>query len=357
MSTIYVSAILVAALWAQPKNRLANRLLGSAIACSAFRQFVLAEKLSGAIETHPHLFRSTFPTSLLAISLFFFYVRALTTCDFTWRRGDLWHLMPFAFGLAWYALFLIFAPPTFFHLGPEFLWERFVRLILKVLVAIPYLIASYRYVLRYEAQLKEHQSTVATVRLSWLKVLVTGATVITAADLADILTGPMGPLWNIILLASCAVTLLIGAYSLYHSAVFAQEHADVKRDGEGEESANRLSPEQLQQQTVRLVAYLDSEKPYLNPTLRLSDLADALAIKPYRLSEVINRGLQTTFFNLINGRRVEHAKRLARDPKFAHMNLMGIALESGFNSKSVFNEVFKAKTGTTPSQFRTSGNA
>jgi AraC-like DNA-binding protein len=62
--------------------------------------------------------------------------------------------------------------------------------------------------------------------------------------------------------------------------------------------------------------------------------------------------MHTSFYDLINRYRVAKAQELLRSPTAAHLNLLGVAMESGFKSKSVFNEVFKKNTGLTPSQFR-----
>ena len=44
-------------------------------------------------------------------------------------------------------------------------------------------------------------------------------------------------------------------------------------------------------------------------------------------------------------------QRLA-DPQYAHLTLLAIGMDAGFNSKSSFNAVFKKHTKMTPSQFR-----
>ena len=54
----------------------------------------------------------------------------------------------------------------------------------------------------------------------------------------------------------------------------------------------------------------------------------------------------------MNSYRIAKAQELLASPDSAHLNLLGIAMESGFRSKSVFNEVFKKVTGKTPSEFR-----
>jgi AraC-like DNA-binding protein len=120
----------------------------------------------------------------------------------------------------------------------------------------------------------------------------------------------------------------------------------------GDAHKGRLPDEELARQKERLIRVLQNQALYLNPELRLSDLAAALGLRPYRVSEILNRGLQTSFYDLINGYRIARAQELLSSQSSAHLNLLGIAMESGFRSKSVFNEVFKKMTGKTPSEFR-----
>jgi AraC-like DNA-binding protein len=124
--------------------------------------------------------------------------------------------------------------------------------------------------------------------------------------------------------------------------------------GETSEDPNkgRLSEEELTRQKRRLTGILEAQSLYLNPELRLSDLAAALGVRPYRVSEILNQGLHTSFYDLINQYRIAKAQELLSSPTAEHLNLLGIAMESGFRSKSVFNDVFKKATGKTPSQFR-----
>jgi AraC-like DNA-binding protein len=62
--------------------------------------------------------------------------------------------------------------------------------------------------------------------------------------------------------------------------------------------------------------------------------------------------LNKTFYDLVNGYRVEEAKRLLLDPKSKNNKILAIAFDSGFNSKTTFNTVFKKFTGFTPSDFK-----
>lgn len=102
----------------------------------------------------------------------------------------------------------------------------------------------------------------------------------------------------------------------------------------------------------KLLAYMEEKKPYLNSELTLSTLAKDLGISRSQLSSLINEGTGDNFYDFVNKYRVEEVKRLMTDPEVKNYNLLGIALEAGFKSKSTFNLIFKRFTGLTPSEYR-----
>lgn len=113
-----------------------------------------------------------------------------------------------------------------------------------------------------------------------------------------------------------------------------------------------LREENVQPQIDRLIRYVEQEKPYLNPELTIQDLSTQVNISKHHLTQIINNNLGKNFFNFINEYRVEEVKRKIADPQFSHLTLLAIAFESGFNSKSSFNSIFKQHTGLTPSDYR-----
>lgn len=117
------------------------------------------------------------------------------------------------------------------------------------------------------------------------------------------------------------------------------------------EKAPLLDEETASRYTTELITYLEQEKPYLNPTLSLRTLAELLQIHPNKLSWLLNEKLGKKFNQFINQYRLTHFKALAVDPKNSHISIIGLAYESGFNSKTVFNTFFKQEEGMTPNDY------
>ena len=110
-----------------------------------------------------------------------------------------------------------------------------------------------------------------------------------------------------------------------------------------------LAPE-LHPWRDKLRRLMADEQPWLEPELTLTELAHRLRTHPALLSKVINAGCGQNFNDFVNTYRVAEARRKLADPRFAHYSLVGVALESGFNSKSTFNRVFKKLLGQAPSE-------
>lgn len=98
----------------------------------------------------------------------------------------------------------------------------------------------------------------------------------------------------------------------------------------------------------QLKLLMDEDEIYLNPSLSLRELAQSLQIHPNKLSWLINENLGKNFNEYINSWRLTAFQQKALDPENSNITLLGLAYESGFNSKSVFNEFFKRSTGLTP---------
>ena len=108
----------------------------------------------------------------------------------------------------------------------------------------------------------------------------------------------------------------------------------------------------MEEIAARIVTAMEVEKLFQETELTLQNLADKLSCPSYQISLAINDGLNKNFYDLVNGYRVEEAKKLLLSEKNRNYTILSVGFEAGFNSKTTFNTVFKKFTGFTPSEFR-----
>jgi AraC-like DNA-binding protein len=117
-------------------------------------------------------------------------------------------------------------------------------------------------------------------------------------------------------------------------------------------STGRFSDEEASRLINKLEKIMEEEKPYLNPELTLAELSTRLDIQKHELTDLLNHYIEKNFFSFVNEYRLRSVIKKLGNEDYDHLTLMSIAYDSGFNSKSTFNSLFKQFTGTTPSQFR-----
>lgn len=120
----------------------------------------------------------------------------------------------------------------------------------------------------------------------------------------------------------------------------------------GVDNKIKIPRELMAEYVDKLEKFMEKEKPYLDNTLSLPDLASRLDIKRNILSLVINETYNKNFFNYINEYRVKEAERRLLNSDFDNLSIEGLAKSVGFNSKSVFNPAFKKLLGKTPAEFK-----
>jgi len=101
----------------------------------------------------------------------------------------------------------------------------------------------------------------------------------------------------------------------------------------------------------RLKVLFEDQKIYRKQKLSLREVASHLNLPERYVSVLVNSYRNTSFSSYVNSYRVADALERINDPKEKNKTLLGIAMDSGFNSKSSFNSVFKAVTGRNPSEF------
>jgi AraC-like DNA-binding protein len=96
--------------------------------------------------------------------------------------------------------------------------------------------------------------------------------------------------------------------------------------------------------------YMIHEKPYLNSSFCVMDLANSFKIPIHKCSSLINNYINKNFRDWINQYRVEYFIE-NYSQKSQKLTIDAIAFDSGFSSMSTFYRAFKKETGKMPIQY------
>jgi AraC-like DNA-binding protein len=205
---------------------------------------------------------------------------------------------------------------------------------------------------RFRASIKRYVSNMDGVDLSWVRAVLWS--VIAGGLLGAVLIGlAANHIWIGLEQASALIMLVIGLQlgtSGYY-ALFQREppHAEDSRATDAETIIDLTACERDFADLNRLMR---SNHLYRQDSFRLEQLADAMGWPRYRVGEALLHAGKTSFFDFVNGFRVEEASTLLADRANASVSVLALAFDAGFQSKASFNRIFKQQTGVTPSDYR-----
>lgn len=108
----------------------------------------------------------------------------------------------------------------------------------------------------------------------------------------------------------------------------------------------------------KLVYEMKEGLAFKDPNLNIVALATKIGVTQHRLRSLINQNLgYKNFSKFVNAYRIEDVKIALTDRKMEHIPILTIALDSGFNSLSSFNRVFKNSESITPTEYRDQNRA
>ena len=230
-----------------------------------------------------------------------------------------------------------------------------------IISGISYVALSYRLLNKYNALTRQNFAFSDSIDLNWLKFFIWGigliffvvTVVITLEEAIGVVFSYNTDLIFYVLII--VFILFLGFSGIRHKNIFTDQINEslhiVEPKSSGEYKRSGLKDEDAERHHKQLVRLMETKKPYLEPKLTLSSLADDLGISVNHLSQVINQYEERNFFDFVNSYRVKEYIDRATDPAYQNFSILAIALDSGFNSKSSFNQVFKKFTGKTPSRY------
>jgi AraC-like DNA-binding protein len=319
---------------------------------------------SGAHRHAPHLIGLAWPLLMLQGPAIYAYVRAMT--DPAPAPRSLRSLVLFGWPLLLGALlitpFCLLDGPSkiaFMERGEAALLSTHDLPAMAVLVtllgifgvALAYLLAAFRLLVRHMRRVRDLFSNMENKSLSWVRwaLLILSATwVWGAAGSGSAMLG-VSPAWQ----KAVALALELGwlgvlaFYGIKQFPVFEEQRPEQSSAARYSRSA--LDAQRMDRIAEKLVQAMREQRLFADASLSLRGLSDHTAVSENYISQTLNDRLGVNFFDFVNAARIEEARRLLIE---RGRTVLDVAMAVGFNSRSTFNAAFRKHAGMTPSAFR-----
>lgn len=300
------------------------------------------------------------PSFLVLFALFYFYVRdaagRLSRYDTLWLAPAIVHFI-------W--LTAASASQGFYVYVGGFLWLAPghylapLPLLFPFIIGVLYPLLALREARRFLARSKERFASVEQYDFRWAALLQFALLGLTLC--AILIVGLFGAdlyLALCLIMAGMGLFLLgAGGFAFKQNAVqmAAPRMAVDPQTEPAPGAATQNAAETAAAPVISLTELnkaLETEGAYLSENYTLDTLAASAGVAPEEVSRTLRENGQS-FYDYVNSRRVEEAKRLLSDPQYAAISILSLAHDAGFQSKATFNRVFKNAAGLTPSAYRT----
>lgn len=334
------------------ENRKANKYLSLLILLLSLWLCDSFFRVSGIYSLNPNFYFLPIYFSLGFGPLIYCYTGSLTKQDF---KLDLWkalHFLPVLLQLLFY-LFLQGQDYPYrreFWLNVHKPYTYDLELILSFASILVYLLASLKQIRAYKQEIENNFSNLDRIKLNWLRSIHIVLSLLALLWLFEALARlilvyyPITPLSSITI-GFTIVFMAAGGVLQQDLSVVTDALQPVAEDQKEEKLVPAVNPEVL----ARIQLLMAEKELFLNQELSLREFAQQVGLPAREVSRTINQGLGVTFIDFVNQYRIARFKVLVQKKEFDHLSLVGLALESGFNSKSTFNRVFKKVEGKSPS--------
>lgn len=213
-----------------------------------------------------------------------------------------------------------------------------------------YPLLNLRNIRRYRRFIVNYSSDAYTESLGWLAVIQVLILITVPLPLAGLLAGVPGVAFSYVAwmgVLPYVVNYLILCYNLLNDNYLIIQPEDTVAVEETAENTTEVTADDATVKPAMIIdrkqfdRYLHECKPYLDPNLRITDLATELDTNRSYLSGFINKEYGMNFCRLINRLRLQELDRLLQLPVNAKKANMDLVLKAGFSS---YRSYHRAKT-------------
>ena len=293
--------------------------------------------------------------------LVWLYIRALLQPEKSFKK--IWlHFIPFTTLFIYLSLIALLNPNNVIEiyntnivkLGKN---ESLVSLgeiiFIAVLLAINliYLVKSVNITKSYNDELKQNLSNIDHFTVNWVQKFQRLWIAFFIVPFVIYFINYMYPIIGRVGFGNIMMVLFVLLSIIFNSFLLEQVYKPVSLFTKETSLENQKFRNEQLQLLEKLESLLQKEQYYLDDELSLGQLADYMNIKSVELTELIKMSSYENFYDLINSYRIEEVKKRLKE---TDEQIIQLAYQNGFRSKSTFNKIFKEKTTMTPKQYRLS---
>ncbi len=374
----FIQGIVVAVLLfcrGHKQERLSDTLLGWLLLLNAIKIAYWMLGWAGWYDTHDRftsfMFYFPFNNVIWMGPLLYCYFLSLTNTEFRFRKNHLKHLLlpalflllvllKFIIDMLFYRPFPVAEATQYGTKGPlADLDKNNIFDLMGYASFFYYLVITIKAFGRYQLYVKQNFSSTEEIRFGWLRNLLyaiaTGVVVFFIFSLinefVEIKHSYVFDWYSYLALGIIIYYLSVAGYftrlGLLQQLHFIPQAAAITAPV----PTAKETPPEIIAWKEKLVSFIETEKPFLDPDLNLTQLAKRLNTNTSLLSRVINEGFEQNFNDFINAYRVKTVTEKLKAGEQKLQTFLGIAYDCGFNSKATFNRAFKKFTGTSPKEW------
>jgi AraC-like DNA-binding protein len=327
------------------------------------------------------------PLMILAGPFLFFYIRGVIRDNYILEKTDFLHFIPAA---------IVFIGNIPYYLTPfsvklelaqriindmdqlkyasiNFIFPISVNYVMRITSLLVYVFYSYYKIWKFRPSAKKAlptQQYLLTYR--WLNmffisliILLFAFALITSDFLQKTPKETYGELNLVHNLSGIMFTLLSGSLLFFPQVLYGfpvyQDLSDMRKTKIPAVQSKRINnreDEDLDEEDNPFIdlrdqinAYLEDEKPYLNPDFSIGDLATALKAPQHHVSYCLRVLFKQSFPKLKTTLRIQYAIEMMKSAEFEHLSIEGIGQMAGFSSRSSFYSAFQAEIGCSPGEY------
>ena len=308
--------------------------------------------------------------------LILIYIEALVLKDPDYKRGLLYLLPSFICGISAGLIYATMSNEEYadfigYHyyfqnynsISGSAWWLVFIHRTFRIIIAVEIPLVLYfgwKYINEYNRMVENYYSNTEDKVVTFIKpLMIAFVATLTASFISNFLNRNYftGSIWLLAIpaLLFSSMILLFGFVGLTQNTYtreIVEESAKMNAE-EPEQAVIPLTPEKEHIMAAEIRKLMDEKRLFLQPNLKINDLAHMLNTNRNYIYNAINQGIGLSFAEYINKKRIEYAVQLIDQDR--EILLTDVAHKSGFSSPSAFYRNFKLYMDCSPSDYQKRG--